>query len=858
MVEAVCACGQKQSVTEDRLGDVAPCPCGRGIACVSAEQLPSGAGNGDFDARLIVTAGPAEVGKQILLGGCLEIELGKLPERHVALAGPKVSRLHAKLERVDFGPSRWKLVDNNSTNGVFVNGEKISEKDLENGDVIQMGDYELRFENEAVAELVEEEPPMAQLAHPAQPAQARRQGRVRASTDDAEILAIMRQLQNKQSSWLMAILLLVVSFLAFVGSSFAESGHYIAMRLFNYRNVRMFFIPFFGAAVSGRHYSAPAWKKVIVSLMGPMPGIILGGIVGMMGVELHSRTTLVVGLLAIIVNGFNLLPVLPLDGGRIMQTLVFSRHYLLDAGFRLVAAGAMIVLGIFLERILLYVGIGLLVSLPVSMFQGKIALQMRKEGWGDECGDDIADEVALAIIQRVRADLFGQKMKKQKNVANCALSVYELLASQPPKLLPACGFLGVYGLGIVVACAVPVLMVLEIRSHVRHEIEDADQQAGYAMMQATPPPLAAPAQNNSVSVGQASALPNTQAPVAAPPAGAVPQGMIVRVGAGGAAMKLTDAIVWPHDLVLANFDTQAAADNEFSSAAGTTARGEVLEKFGQTIFACVPKGNDAAKGRWTSELSAHGKDTRADTDQGVSFVTIICTAPSDKDADDLQKDWQTYFLVPGGLHLIPPWMPNDSRSAAELAKNELARQTYWKILNVNTGRDAQIEQMSRQMFSAAARRDRARAQTIAQQIADRRTQLRQQSLNDMANTKDGSVDTELVKEYQALPAPKITEDETGDVDSPQWLAMGQRMGQLPLVGGKPAAGSEQYSTRMGFLGRRGSTVRVELARFADPPSGAPAMVDWLTQHHFTNIQYHVDIMPDAGTMRVRRNPVFFP
>ena len=35
------------------------------------------------------------------------------------------------------------------------------------------------------------------------------------------------------------------------------------MRLFRYSNVKMFFIPLLGAAVSGRHYNVPGWKKVV-------------------------------------------------------------------------------------------------------------------------------------------------------------------------------------------------------------------------------------------------------------------------------------------------------------------------------------------------------------------------------------------------------------------------------------------------------------------------------------------------------------------------------------------------------------------------------------------------------------------
>ena len=55
-----------------------------------------------------------------------------------------------------------------------------------------------------------------------------------------------------------------------------ELGHYAAMRWFKYRELRMFFIPFFGAAVTGRHFNVPGWKKAIVSLMGPLPGILIG------------------------------------------------------------------------------------------------------------------------------------------------------------------------------------------------------------------------------------------------------------------------------------------------------------------------------------------------------------------------------------------------------------------------------------------------------------------------------------------------------------------------------------------------------------------------------------------------------
>ena len=180
------------------------------------------------------------------------------------------------------------------------------------------------------------------------------------------MLVEINQLQNKKGGWGSAILILLVSLLLFAGAGSRqwswqyvvmlvpillvhELGHYLAMRAFNYRNLRMFFIPFFGAAVSGRHYNVPGWKKVVVSLMGPVPGIVLGAIVGGAGLVLHQPWLVKLALVALILNGINLLPVLPLDGGWIFHTLLFSRHPLLDAGFRVLAAIALMVGGSLLQ-----------------------------------------------------------------------------------------------------------------------------------------------------------------------------------------------------------------------------------------------------------------------------------------------------------------------------------------------------------------------------------------------------------------------------------------------------------------------------------------------------------------------------
>src|SRR5262249_8211954 len=119
---------------------------------------------------------------------------------------------------------------------------------------------------------------------------------------------------------------------------FHELGHFVGMRLFGYRNVRMFFIPFFGAAASGTKQAAPAWQRVVVLLLGPLPGIFLG-LLQMLALRPTFDTVL--GMLVVFlvaVNAFNLLPVVPLDGGRIFDVLLLQGRPILAALFWAAAA----------------------------------------------------------------------------------------------------------------------------------------------------------------------------------------------------------------------------------------------------------------------------------------------------------------------------------------------------------------------------------------------------------------------------------------------------------------------------------------------------------------------------------------
>ena len=154
MIRANCVCGQSLERPEVGLdSSPTPCACGRAAHFVSAEAVPDGSGAGDFDSCLTVINGPekggAAVGTQFFLGGVPDLAVGKNPACNVLLPGQLVSRIHAKLLRVDFGPSRWFLENNKSTNGVYVNGQPCDAHELKDGDVVRIGEYQLQYRSVA-------------------------------------------------------------------------------------------------------------------------------------------------------------------------------------------------------------------------------------------------------------------------------------------------------------------------------------------------------------------------------------------------------------------------------------------------------------------------------------------------------------------------------------------------------------------------------------------------------------------------------------------------------------------------------------------------------------------------------------
>ena len=71
------------------------------------------------------------------------VKIGRSRACQIRIAGDRISRDHAQIEPADGG---FVLSDLKSSNGTFVNGERISEKLLKPGDEVRIGITSFRIE----------------------------------------------------------------------------------------------------------------------------------------------------------------------------------------------------------------------------------------------------------------------------------------------------------------------------------------------------------------------------------------------------------------------------------------------------------------------------------------------------------------------------------------------------------------------------------------------------------------------------------------------------------------------------------------------------------------------------------------
>jgi Protein of unknown function (DUF3662)/FHA domain len=119
------------------------------VAMVARESVPLGAIEIDVaDAAAAVARFRLRMIKGVPPDGVYSIEggrarVGRNEESEVVLLDPSVSRIHAVVELDGVAP---RVRDLGSTNGTFVNGERVADRALCDGDELTFGNTRMRFE----------------------------------------------------------------------------------------------------------------------------------------------------------------------------------------------------------------------------------------------------------------------------------------------------------------------------------------------------------------------------------------------------------------------------------------------------------------------------------------------------------------------------------------------------------------------------------------------------------------------------------------------------------------------------------------------------------------------------------------
>ncbi len=451
------------------------------------------------------------------------------------------------------------------------------------------------------------------------------------SAEDEQFLSEIEKAQSKSRGVGALILTVLISGVLFVAAGTAwwsweltltlvpvllihELGHFVTMKSFKYRNVNMFFIPLLGAAVTGQQFNVPAWKKAMVALMGPVPSIFLATVVGIAALVLELDWLVYGCIVALFLNGLNLVPLLPFDGGHVLHAVLFCRHYYLDVALRVVTIVVLLALSAMFGHSLFLIGLAalLLLTIRVTIRHGQIAQQLRSEGDLELVTEDdrIAPATALRIVEALRARIKAKMTTR--TLAQFTLQVVEQINTRPPGVLASIGFLFAHGTGLVVALLAGVGLGAAVNEDLREQ-----------WLMGLAPPLLYEYDCDASEIRGDQYVPTSSTKT-----------------------------------VIATFATSAEAQAAYLAARPEVSSKDHLQWFGQSVTVALdhtatPQTLQSWIGTWEPEA----RELLVQSPDVEVFFSLDATFRDEALAARVDKEFRAYFENPYQYALDPPWQP---------------------------------------------------------------------------------------------------------------------------------------------------------------------------------------------------------
>ena len=100
-----------------------------------------------------------------------------------------------------------------------------------------------------------------------------------------------------------------------------EMGHVYVIRRYGMKATAPMFIPFVGAFINMEETPENAWDEAMIGFGGPLVGGLASLGVMMLSQYCHSPILQAIAYIGFVLNLFNMLPIRPMDGGRIIQAV---------------------------------------------------------------------------------------------------------------------------------------------------------------------------------------------------------------------------------------------------------------------------------------------------------------------------------------------------------------------------------------------------------------------------------------------------------------------------------------------------------------------------------------------------------
>lgn len=219
---------------------------------------------------------------------------------------------------------------------------------------------------------------------------------------------------------------------------FHELGHLLAMKVFGYKDLQVLFLPI-GAAALGTNSRATGLQRTLVYLAGPVPGLILAWVMASLGLFAETPWMAELIIMLLLINYINLLPVMPLDGGQIVNLVLFERSPKAHMAFLLISA---VVFGTSAWLLLFDPLLVVLAIVTALMAFGKLGeIKIIGKIKKIQSSNDVSTQTifgALDDADHARLS-FGERMALVKNV----ITEYQMPAvGLPQKLISGALYLG--------------------------------------------------------------------------------------------------------------------------------------------------------------------------------------------------------------------------------------------------------------------------------------------------------------------------------------------------------------------------------------------------------------------------------